>query len=272
MRRRCVVVRTGCCGGDDTGFVGRRLQLTQSPDGSWRINGVLDPLAGEAVEAALVAATPNPSPQDSRSPAQRRADGFTDLCRWFLAQDDRGEVGGERPNVNVVFHLVDGSAHTSNGYFLRNWQLSQVMCDATLTAVAASLKGTVLDVGTPLSVIPVRNRRAVVVRDWCCRMGGCSGSPRWCQIHHIRERENGGTHELDNLVLLCTYHHREVHRKGIVLHWEDVILVATMPGGATLHGPPHPDTIPVLFYLPTSPEPGARNPPRTGTGASPWQL
>lgn len=233
--------------GDDAVFGERRLQFTRMLDDCWRLNGLFDPVAGEAIEAVLAAVTPAPSPDDMRTPTQRRADGFVDLCKSFLAEPERVHLGSERPNVNVVFHTADGSAQTTGGWFLRNWQLSQVMCDATFTAVAATLNGTVFDVGSPLKAIPVRNRRAVVVRDRCCRLGYCSRAARWTEIHHIRERENGGTHELDNLVLLCTYHHREVHRKGIVLSWEGVTLVATYPNGVMIHGPPHPGIQPSLL-------------------------
>jgi 5-methylcytosine-specific restriction protein A len=33
----------------------------------------------------------------------------------------------------------------------------------------------------------------------------------WCEIHHIIEWENGGPTALDNLVMLCRAHHRQMH-------------------------------------------------------------
>ena len=231
--------------GDDA-HTARRLQLSQLLDGTWRINGVLDPVAGETVQAALAAAM-KPDVDDVRSPAQRRADALVDVCLESLANGDRPSVGNERPNVNVVFHAADGSAHTSNGWFLRNWELSQVLCDSTITAVAATLNGDVFDVGTPVSVIPTRNRKAVAIRDRGCRMGGCNQPARFCEIHHIRERENGGTHELPNLVMLCRYHHRELHRRGVKLQWQDTTLIAVYPNGSTIHGPPPPSAHPTLL-------------------------
>jgi Domain of unknown function (DUF222)/HNH endonuclease len=233
--------------GDDAGFAGRRLQLSRLLNGSWRLSGLLDPVAGEAVEAALVAVMGKLSPGETRTPVQRRADALSDVCQSFLANADRPVVGNERPNVNVVFHAADGSAHTTGGWFLRNWQLSQVLCDATITAAAATMNGVVFDVGTPVSAIPVRNRKAVVIRDRCCRFGFCSQGLRFAEVHHIVERENGGTHEVINLVLLCTHHHREVHRRGIKLSWDGATLVATFPNGVMVHGPPHPNTFPSLF-------------------------
>lgn len=34
----------------------------------------------------------------------------------------------------------------------------------------------------------------------------------WCHAHHIIAWQDGGPTVLDNLVLLCGYHHRLVHR------------------------------------------------------------
>lgn len=62
-------------------------------------------------------------------------------------------------------------------------QIQQVMCDATITAVAATLTGIPFDVGTPLTAIPVRNRKAVVIRDQGCRYPGCGHPP-----HRVTER------------------------------------------------------------------------------------
>ena len=223
-------------------WLDRRVQLTRLLNGCWRLTGLLDPVAGETVEAALAAVTPPPTPDDGRTVGQRRADGFVDLCAEFLGRGDRGSMGNERPNVNVVFHASDGSAHTTGGWFLRNWQLSQVLCDATITAVRATLSGVPFDVGTPVTAIPMRNRKAVVIRDRGCRFGGCARPARWCEIHHIRERQHGGTHELNNLVLMCTYHHREIHRNAITLTWHGGVLNAELSNGTMVHGPPHPHT------------------------------
>jgi 5-methylcytosine-specific restriction endonuclease McrA len=43
---------------------------------------------------------------------------------------------------------------------------------------------------------------------------GC-GACRFIDVHHIRHREHGGAHELANLVLLCSGHHKQLH-DGII--------------------------------------------------------
>jgi hypothetical protein len=59
--------------------------------------------------------------------------------------------------------------------------------------------------------IPPATRRAVLRRDQHrCQVPGCRHSV-FVDVHHIRTREDGGGHELDNLVTLCGAHHRASH-------------------------------------------------------------
>jgi hypothetical protein len=223
----------------------RRLQLTQQHNGMWNLNALLDTLSGETLHAAITAALPKLTKDETRTLSQLRHDALTDIATESLASADRQDVGNERPNVNLIIHVEDGSAHTPNMVYLSSFARDMVLCDATSTPIKVnSLTGQPFDVGTPQSAIPVRNRKAVLTRDRCCRIGGCNRAPRWCQIHHIQEREHGGTHELANLVLVCTYHHQKIHRQGLVLNWhtDGITLLTSLPGGKTLHGPPHPAT------------------------------
>jgi hypothetical protein len=43
---------------------------------------------------------------------------------------------------------------------------------------------------------------------------GCHIPPEWCERHHIKAWIDGGTTDLDNLVLVCKYHHRRMLRQG----------------------------------------------------------
>ena len=56
-------------------------------------------------------------------------------------------------------------------------------------------------------------RRALKARDGGCRFPGCT-SHKFCDGHHIKHWSDGGETSLDNLVLLCRYHHRLVHEGG----------------------------------------------------------
>src|SRR5260370_25727847 len=55
---------------------------------------------------------------------------------------------------------------------------------------------------------------ALRVRDKGCRVHGCDRPVNWSNPHHIIYRSRGGSDKLENLVLLCYYHHRQVHEGG----------------------------------------------------------
>ena len=52
--------------------------------------------------------------------------------------------------------------------------------------------------------------RALVKRSKHCQYPGCT-STHELQGHHILPDGHGGTRELENLLLLCTRHHRHLH-------------------------------------------------------------
>jgi hypothetical protein len=56
-------------------------------------------------------------------------------------------------------------------------------------------------------------RRALASRDGGCRFPGCENR-RWIEGHHLRHWAQGGETSLDNLVQLCSHHHRLVHEGG----------------------------------------------------------
>jgi hypothetical protein len=100
-----------------------------------------------------------------------------------------------------------------------------------------------LDTGTPTSLITRALRRAVITRDRHCAFPGCDTPPNACQVHHIKERANGGQTKLTNLVLLCAFHHLiAVHQWGwtLTLHADGTITAVSPDRSRTLHshGPP----------------------------------
>src|SRR5690606_3379848 len=59
--------------------------------------------------------------------------------------------------------------------------------------------------------------RALNLRDGGCRFAGCDRPTSWCDAHHIRPWADGGPTKLDNLLLLCAFHHTLIH-EGWKLH------------------------------------------------------
>ncbi|HXK18434.1 MAG TPA: HNH endonuclease signature motif containing protein [Polyangiaceae bacterium] len=63
--------------------------------------------------------------------------------------------------------------------------------------------------------VPPAVRRSVLRRDQRrCQVPGCRHTT-FVDVHHIQAREEGGVHEPENLVTLCSAHHRACHRGAL---------------------------------------------------------
>jgi hypothetical protein len=65
--------------------------------------------------------------------------------------------------------------------------------------------------------IPPALRRRVMRRDGGrCQVPGCRHAV-FTDVHHLRPRSEGGANTLENLVTLCSAHHRAIHRGELVV-------------------------------------------------------
>jgi hypothetical protein len=99
-----------------------------------------------------------------------------------------------------------------------------------------------LDIGYSDS-IPGHIRRAVLLRDKSCAWPRCGRPAVYCDVHHLRHKEDGGETSVANCVLVCQFHHDVcIHRRGwqLILH-PDGTTEARSPDGRRIlhsHGPP----------------------------------
>jgi hypothetical protein len=69
--------------------------------------------------------------------------------------------------------------------------------------------------------VPPATRRAVLRRDeGKCAVPGCRHAA-FVDVHHIDRRVEGGGHEPDNLVSLCSVHHDAAHRGRLAVRWHE---------------------------------------------------
>jgi hypothetical protein len=133
-----------------------------------------------------------------------------------LDHGDAPECGGKRPHMNVLIRLEDlqnraRAACLDFGGTVSPESLRMLCCDAAVIPIVMNGKGQPLDVGRITRTIPDGLRRAVAARDRGCAHPGCGRPASWCEVHHVVEWENGGPTRLDNLVMLCRVHHRQIH-------------------------------------------------------------
>ena len=166
---------------------------------------------------ALVAQYKREHPERSgaanRAPFPTAGDAFLSLVQAGWDADVAARPHGQ--HTTVVVHLdVEkrlGSLHL--GPLLTDAERRYLTCDATFE-VWFERDGQPIGCGRETRQISRRLRRALEHRDRCCVVPGC-GATRGLHAHHIQHWENGGMTELDNLVLLCPYHHR-LHHRGVI--------------------------------------------------------
>ena len=228
----------------------RSLHCSRLPDGRWRIDADFDAEGGALVETAIARAlSPDVDGEPRRNPAQRRADAFTDVCRFFLDHLSGDELPPRRPHLDVVV-TIDALQRRLPGVLLDGSTLDAVSlrrlaCDADIHRVITDASSAILDYGRRARVVPDIVRRALNVRDRHCRFPGCDRPATWCEAHHIEEWANGGETRLGNLVLLCTRHHHILHLDGWrhELCADNTFRVVTPTGRELLSRPP-PSVVP----------------------------
>jgi hypothetical protein len=89
----------------------------------------------------------------------------------------------------------------------------RLLCSARVQVVVEDATGQPLRLGRMRREPPEWMLRQLKYRDRECVFPGCAHR-RFVHAHHILWWEQGGTTDLDNLVLVCTFHHKLVHEYG----------------------------------------------------------
>ncbi len=195
----------------------RYLNLRPDRDGAGiAISGRLTEEAAAVVREALDPLCV-PLPCDDRTAGQRRADALRDVCGLALNTEQLPDNGGDRPQliVTVNYNALGrelGTATLDNGARLTAEAVRRLACDALILPAILDSTGQPLDLGRFRRLFTGPLRRALVLRDKQCAFPGCDRPPRWCEGHHVTAWSDGGATSLNNAVLLCGHHHREIHK------------------------------------------------------------
>ena len=201
----------------------RYLHLRATRDGAYvgdfRLTGslgaklktLLDPLAKPRLDPAGGA--------DGRTHGQRMHDALDDLCDRHLRAGDVPDAGGIPATVIVTIDADDlinrvGFGRTGDGTTIPTAKILQLANNAEIIPAVLTATGAVLDLGRSRRIASRPQTMALIARDGGCSFPGCAHPPQHCERHHVREWINGGHTNLNNLTLLCAYHHHNFLAHG----------------------------------------------------------
>ena len=167
---------------------------------------------------------------------QRRADALLMLA----SQTASGSNDPARANLTVFAPLAalagdDTPAELEDGTLLHPEVARRLSCDGRVQTVVEDGKGEPIGIGRTSETVPWWLKKQVKYRDRTCTFPGCEDA-HFTEAHHIWHWARGGPTDLDNLTLVCGFHHKAVHEYNWSVHRRpDGTLEWFTPGGR-LHG------------------------------------
>jgi len=179
----------------------------------------------------------------------RCADALVEVCA------SSGDQGSAPVQVTVHADLqalttnteTSGVAELESGPVIANQTARRLACDA-IVETSVYDQGRILGVGRRTRIIPSWLRRQLYHRDGGCRFPGC-GRTRWAHGHHIEHWADGGPTDLDNLVVLCGFHHRFLHEHEWRIQGDPGGRLTFKKPDGRIYPPPRPGLDPRLREL-----------------------
>ncbi len=136
---------------------------------------------------------------------------------------------------------AEGASAIQDGPSLPAETVRRLCCESGLVTWLEDASGRTLDVGRKTRAIPPALRRALDKRDQGCQFPGCANH-RFVDAHHLEHWAAGGETKLENLTLLCRYHHRLLHEGGFSASRQGDKLCFADPAGRPIPAvPPTPE-------------------------------
>lgn len=178
---------------------------------------------------------------DPRTNEQLAYDLILDVLRAGALADATAVFGTRQAGVRVLVTAHDLQAGAEDApatglteddqVALPAWLIAQRVCDTGTVRCTVDRGGNPLDLGREERLFSSKQRIALALRDGGCRWRGCERPSSYCEAHHIDHFVDGGRTDIDRGILLCRYHHMQLHHGG----WR---ITRDGRGDFVLHPPP----------------------------------
>jgi hypothetical protein len=181
-----------------------------------------------------------PGEEDAVHADARRADALVAMASGSLACDP------DPDRATIVIHAQIGAlsgvhaTEIEDGPAIHEETARRLMCNARIQTVIEDEHGNPVRLGRLTREPPPWMVRQLRYRDGGCTFPGC-GARRFTHAHHLVWWERGGRTDLDNLVLVCGFHHRLVHEhRWAVRRGHDGVVGWLRPDGTRYVAGPAP--------------------------------
>ena len=157
--------------------------------------------------------------RDERTSGQRLHDALRSVLKLVLRSDQLPRSGGVPATVLITmtaeqFETRTGLAATSFGQHLSVDQALRIADEASIAWVVHDSQTGILNYGTTQRLASPKQTLALIARDRGCAFPGCTSPPEWSERHHVIPWRQGGRTDLNNLCLLCDFHHDRIDTGG----------------------------------------------------------
>jgi hypothetical protein len=193
-----------------------RLEAILTPEVGAETRAVLDPLAKPIPVRDEAGAVVQP---DDRDHGMRMHDAFAEVIGRQLRAEDVPAHGGT-PAALIITTSAEavatgaGSGICEDGTILPVATVLDVADECEVVRAGFGPAGDLLNLGYEKRIATKHQTYALIARDRGCTFPGCEKTPKWCQRHHIVEWFRGGRTDVDNLTLVCGYHHSHFQQHG----------------------------------------------------------
>ncbi len=159
---------------------------------------------------------------DPRTNDQLAYDLLVDLLRAGALADAETVFGARQAGIRLVITadaataLHDGvpvaGASEDGDASLPGWLIAQRACDTGVSECTLDREGNPLYLGRETRLFTSKQKIALAIRDGGCRWTGCDRPASYCEAHHIDHWcRDGGKTDVDRGILLCRFHHMQLH-------------------------------------------------------------
>ena len=163
---------------------------------------------------------------DPRSNEQLEYDLLVDVLRAGAVADAADVFGVRQPGVRMVIvkdqsgprdplgRLIATGHAENDGDTLPGAIIDRTLCQHGSIDVTVDSRGNPLDLGREQRLFSTKQKLALAIRDGGCAGIGCPVPAAYCESHHIDHVAHGGRTDIDRGILLCRFHHMQLHNNG----------------------------------------------------------